>query len=78
MKFRFLHRCSNEGAVKLNGAKGDDVQIVHPSTVFAAKTKGIERFLVDPAADAMPGAITAEMTVGYIGRGGDPADIACP
>ena len=33
--------------VKLNGSKGeDDVEIVHPDTVFDAKTKGIERFLV--------------------------------
>lgn len=67
------------GVVKLNGASGeDDVQIVHPATLFDAKTKGIERFLVDPAADAMPGAISSEMSVAYIGRGGDPADISCP
>ncbi len=67
------------GVVKLNGGSGDDTQIVAPATVFnPAQTKGIETFLVDDAADAMPDAILATMTVAYVGRGGDPADIACP
>jgi hypothetical protein len=66
------------GAVKLNGGNGVDDQIEDPDAFFDPKSKSIENLIVDDAADAMPDAILAEMTVGYVGRGGDAADIACP
>lgn len=66
------------GAVKLNGAKGTDTQTLAPTTLFNAKTKGIEVFDVDATADVIPENIAAAMSAEYAARGGDPADIPCP
>jgi hypothetical protein len=65
-------------AVKLNGAKGTDTQTIAPTTIFNAKTKGIEVFNVDANTDVVPDNIAAALVAEYVARGGDAADISCP
>jgi hypothetical protein len=66
------------GKVKLNGAKGTDTQTLAPATIFPAKTKNIEVFEVEAAADVLPDTAASNLSDAYVARGGDAADIPCP
>jgi hypothetical protein len=76
----FASTASLTGTIRINGGRGDNDTLIQDNdqpTDFPATARFIENVSVD-AADDVPVAITAQMVLEYIVRGGDGADISCP